>query len=307
MRILVTGGAGFIGSHVAQAFVDAGHEVFVLDNLSTGRRENVPEQAEFIPIDVTTDEAGFAVASIRPDVINHHAAHADVRQSVLDPLGDARANVLGLLSLLQAAAQARTKKFIFASSGGAIYGEPDTLPCGEGHPLRPISPYGAAKLAAEVYVQTFGRTCDLDYTILRYPNVYGPRQHPFTEEGQVVAIFARQMLAGIEPTIYGDGGQGRDFVYVRDVVEANLLTLERGSGGVFNLGTGQLTTVDELYRRLRSLTAYQGEVQYAPARPGEIYRISLDASLAQDELGWEASTPLDDGLRNTVDWMRGEL
>jgi UDP-glucose 4-epimerase len=304
MRILVTGAAGFIASHVAEAFVAQGHEVLVVDNLSTGRRENLPAGARFVEMDLVSPGLAKTVADFRPEIVDHHAAHADVRQSVDDPAHDARVNVVGMLSLIAAAAAAGTRKFLFASSGGAIYGDPDVVPCDETHPERPVSPYGASKKAGEVYLETMSRVHGLDYTILRYPNVYGPRQHPYTEEGQVVAIFSRLMLAGRTPTIFGTGEQERDFVYVGDIVDANLRALEAGSGGTFNIGTGQGLTVNDLYRRLKDLTGYQGEVKYAPARPGEVFRISLDASRARETLGWQPRTGLDEGLRATVDSIR---
>lgn len=307
MRILVTGGAGFIGSHVAEAYLKAGHEVAVWDNLTTGRRQNVPAGVQFSQLDLAGESLADAMASIRPEAISHHAAQADVRQSVADPVRDARINVVGSIALLQAAVDCGARKLIFASSGGAIYGEPESVPCTEEHPIRPISPYAAAKAAAETYIQTFGRIHGLDYTILRYPNVYGPRQHPYTEEGQVVAIFARQMLSGRQSTIFGDGEQGRDFLYVGDVAEANVLALNRGSQGTFNLGSGQLATVNDLYRQIAELTGYSGRAAYAPARPGEVYRITLDATRAGSELGWQPRTGLADGLAQTVGWVRQQL
>lgn len=307
MRILVTGAAGFIASHVADAFVDAGHEVVVVDNLSTGRRENIPAGARFVEMDVASPALPALVEEFRPDVVDHHAAHADVRESVSNPQHDASINVVGMISLIHACTRAGVRKFIFASSGGAIYGEPDVVPCDEEHPVRPISPYGASKAAGEMYLQTFSRIYDMDYTILRYPNVYGPRQHPYTEEGQVIAIFARLMLAGRQSSIFGSGEQERDFVYVGDIVQANLRALETGSRQTFNIGTGQGITVNELYRRLKSLTGYPGDVRYAPARPGEVFRIALDATRARAGLGWEPKMPLDAGLRATVAWVRATM
>jgi len=304
MRILVTGAAGFIASHIAEAFLARGHEVLIVDNFSTGRRENVPSGARVEEIDLVSPDLVGVVKDFSPEIVDHHAAHADVRQSVEDPAYDAQVNVVGMLSLINAAVVAGARKFIFASSGGAIYGDPDVVPCDETHPERPVSPYGASKKAGEVYLDTMSRVHGIDYTILRYPNVYGPRQHPYTEEGQVVAIFSRLMLAGRVPTIFGDGEQERDFVFVGDIVAANLRALEVGSGGTFNIGTGQGLTVNDLYRRLKELTGYQGEVKYAPSRAGEVYRIALDASRARAGLGWEPKTSLDEGLRETVDWIR---
>ncbi|MPZ15758.1 MAG: NAD-dependent epimerase/dehydratase family protein [Chloroflexi bacterium] len=304
MRILVTGAAGFIGSHVAERFLALGHEVVAVDNLTTGRRENVPAGARFFETDLCSPELARLVADVRPDVIDHHAAQADVRQSVDDPAYSARVNVMGVIALLEAAARCDVRKVVFVSSGGAIYGEPEVIPCDEDHPTRPISPYAASKAAGELYVETFSRMYGFDYTILRYANVYGPRQHPYTEEGQVVAIFSRLMLEGRQPTIFGDGEQGRDFVYVSDVADANARALDRGSRAILNLGTGDGTTVNELYRRLSRLTGFGGEAKFGPPRPGEVFRIALDASRARSDLGWEPATPLDDGLQATVDWFR---
>ena len=303
MRILVTGGAGFIGSHVAEAFLAAGHEVAIVDNLSTGQLQNLPKGARFLEADLVDRAVAEFVAEFRPDVIDHHAAHADVFESVREPLNDARINVLGTVALLDAAVKAQVRKVIFISSGGAIYGNPEYTPCREDHPARPVSPYAASKLAGEEYLRMFGRTYGLDYTILRYPNIYGPRQHPYTEEGQVVALFARLMLAGRRPTIFGDGEQARDFVFVRDVADANLRALERGSGHVLNLGTGSWVTVNQLYQSLQRLTGFQHRPTYAPARPGEVYRIALDAGMARTELGWRAETAFDEGLKATVEWI----
>lgn len=307
MKILVTGGAGFIGSHVAEAFLAEGHEVVIVDSLSTGRRANVPPAATFVELDLAGDDVAAVVRDLKPDAIDHHAAHADVRESVADPFYDARVNVLGTIALLQAAVAVGVRKFIFVSSGGAMYGEPDIVPCDETHPARPISPYGASKVVGEIYVQTFGRVHGLEYTILRYPNVYGPRQHPYTEEGQVVSIFSRLMLSGRQPTIFGNGEQERDFVFVGDIADANVRALEKGSGQALNIGTGQGVTVNDLYRRLKAITEYEGDVRYAPPRPGEVFRIALDASRARRELGWEPRTSLDEGLRATVEWVQESM
>lgn len=304
MRILVTGGAGFIASHIADAFLKAGHEVLVVDNLSTGSRANLPTAARFVEVDIASPEIRDVVEEFRPEIVDHHAAHADVRESVADPSHDARVNILGTIGLIAASVDAGVRKFIFASSGGAIYGDPEAMPIDETHPPRPISPYAASKAAGEVYLETFSRVHGLDYTILRYPNIYGPRQHPYTEEGQVVALFGRMMLEGREPTIFGDGEQQRDFLYVGDVVDANLRALESGSRGTFNLGHGVGVSVNQLVEALRPLTGYTGEVGYAPARPGEVYRIALNASRAREGLGWTPRTPLEEGLRQTVEWLR---
>jgi UDP-glucose 4-epimerase len=304
MRILVTGGAGFIASHIAERFIGLGHEVTVLDNLSTGRRENVPSGARLVEMDLSSPDLPGFVADLKPEIVDHHAAHADVHQSMTDPAHDARVNVVGTLGLVHASYEAGVRKFILASTGGAIYGDPDVVPCDESHPVQPLSPYGASKVADEVYLATYNRVYGTEYTILRYANIYGPRQHPYTEEGQVVALFARLMLEGRQPTIFGDGEQGRDFVYVGDVVDANVRALDAGSGRTFNVGTGSLLTVNDLYRRLAAITGYPEPPKYAPARPGEVFRIALDASRLRTELGWEPKTTLDTGLAATVNWIR---
>ncbi|HZT08218.1 MAG TPA: NAD-dependent epimerase/dehydratase family protein [Chloroflexota bacterium] len=307
MRVLVTGGAGFIASHVAERFLQLGHDVIIVDNLSTGRRENVPAGARLVEMDIASPDVGALIREVRPEIVDHHAAHADVRQSVENPSQDAAVNVVGMIALMHEAARAGVRKFIFASSGGAIYGDPDVVPCDETHPVRPLSPYGASKAAGEVYLETFGRVLGMDFTILRYPNVYGPRQHPYTEEGQVVALFSRLMLEGRQPTIFGDGEQARDFVFVSDIAEANVLALDRGSRRTFNIGTGVALTVNALTDHLRRLTGYAGAPAYAAARPGEVYRIALDAARARDELGWRPTTALEDGLARTVDWVRASM
>lgn len=299
----MTGGAGFIGSHVADIFLQAGHDVAVVDNFSTGQRRNVPAGARLVEADLIDPAVAEFIEEFRPHVIDHHAAHADVFESVRDPLTDARINVLGTVALLDAAVKADVQKVIFISTGGAIYGDPQETPCREDHPAQPVSPYAASKLACEEYLRMFGRTYGLDYTILRYSNIFGPRQHPYTEEGQVVALFARLMLTGRQPTIFGNGEQARDFVYVADVARANLLALARGSGQTLNIGTGSWVTVNELYQELQLLTGFEDPPKYAPARPGEVYRIALDARLAEDALGWRPERSLADGLRETVAWV----
>src|SRR2546421_8628997 len=258
MRILVTGGAGFIGSHVVDAYITAGHEVAVLDNLSTGREENVNPAAQFHRADITDKARVQAViGSFRPDVVNHHAAQAEVPKSVADPGFDALVNVVGGLNVLRAAIDSSVRKVIFSSTGGALYGEPDVVPAGEDHPVRPLSPYGTSKLAFEHYLGTFHRTFGLAYTCLRYANIYGARQDFAAEEGRVIAIFAGRMLAGRPLTIDGTGEQSRDMLHVGDVAMANLTVLEKGSAGTFHISTGIAVTVNDLYRKLALLTDYK--------------------------------------------------
>ena len=305
MRILVTGGAGFIASHVVDSFLAAGHEVGVVDNLATGERENLNSGARFYGLDMR-DRDGIArvMAEFRPEIVDHHAAQAEVPKSVADPVFDADVNLLGGLNLLKSALDHEIRKFIFISTGGALYGDPDVVPCDEGHPIRPLSPYGTSKYCFEQYLGTFQRTFGLDYTVLRYANVYGPRQGFKSEEGRVVALFASRMLMGQPVTIDWDGEQSRDMLYVGDAVTANLAALERGSGQAYNIGTGAPVTVNELFRRLRDLTVYRLEPQRGPARQGDVYRIALDSRKAERELGWRAAVTLDEGLLRTVEDFR---
>jgi UDP-glucose 4-epimerase len=305
MRILVTGGAGFIGSNVADRYLAEGHEVAVLDNISTGLRENVPDQATFFHSDVRDAAALKRVfQSFRPEIVNHHAAQIDVRKSVEAPEFDAEVNVLGSLNLFQAAVAAGTRKVIYASTGGALYGEGRKLPADEDHPINPESPYGASKHAVEHYLYLYKLAHGLDYTILRYPNVYGPRQNPHGEAG-VNAIFIGLLCDGKRPTIFGDGEQVRDYLYVGDVVEANLLALDKGGGEILNLGWGKGVSVNDIFRALAKLLSYGEQPIYAERRAGEVQRIYLDASRAQRVLGWTPKVEFEEGLRRTVEWYRG--
>jgi UDP-glucose 4-epimerase len=304
LRVLVTGGAGFIGSNVADRLVERGAEVAVFDDLSTGFREFVPPRARFYEGDLA-DPAQIerSVAEFRPEVVSHHAAQIDVRKSVTDPLHDARVNVLGSLALLQSAARHGVRKIIYASTGGAIYGEGKELPARETHPIHPEAPYGASKHAVEHYLHLSRRLHGLDYTALRYPNVYGPRQNPLGEAG-VNAIFIGLMLEGKRPRVFGDGEQVRDYLYVDDVVEANLLAIERGGGEILNLGTGVGVSVNDIVRELNAILGTHLEPIREPARPGEIQRIYLDAGRAREVLGWAPRVSFHDGLARTVEWFR---
>jgi UDP-glucose 4-epimerase len=308
VKILVTGGAGFIGSHVVDAFVAAGHEVAVLDNLATGREENLNPSAKFYRVDVREHaQVQRAVAEFKPEVVDHHAAQSEVPKSVADPGNDAAINVVGGLNVLRACIDNSVRKVIFSSTGGALYGEPDVVPADEDHPIRPLSPYGTSKFAFEQYLATFQRTFGLDYTTLRYANVYGPRQDFFAEEGRVVAIFASRMLEGKPVTIDGDGNQSRDMLHVGDVAVANLAALERGDAGTFHISTGIPVTVNDLFRKLALLTEYKEEPKHGPARKGDVYRIALDNSRAREQLGWEPRILLEEGLRLTVDYFREQI
>jgi UDP-glucose 4-epimerase len=299
LKVLVTGGAGFIGSHVVDALVAKGHQVLVVDNLSTGKTEHLNPQATFYQVDIRDPELEDVFRRERPDLVNHHAAHVDVRRSVEDPRYDADVNIAGSLNLLECARRHGVQRFVYASSGGAIYGEPAYLPCDEKHPLNPLSPYGVSKQTVESYLFVYGQTYGLRYVILRYPNVYGPRQDPFGEGG-VVAIFASRMLRGQEVVINGSGEQVRDFVHVQDVVSANLLAQEALDGQVYNLGTGVGTSVNQLFASMKSPTGYAREPVHGPPKAGETFKIYLDATKAREELGWRPEVGLEDGLRATI-------
>lgn len=303
MKILVTGGAGFIASHIVDAFIDEGHEVLVVDDLSTGRRENLNPHAALEQLDVASAALDDAVSSFAPEVINHHAAQVSVRISVDDPVEDGRRNVLGTANVLETARRHNVAHVIYASSGGAIYGEPPELPAKEDTRIRPVSPYGLSKYIGELYGEYHRRTFGLTFTALRYANIYGPRQDPNGEAG-VVAIFGGQMLAGTQPTINGDGTQVRDYVYVGDIVRANLAALNLRKDGAFNIATGVATSVNEIFALIRELTGYPGEEHHGPAKTGDAQAVYLDAALAASELGWAPETALVDGLAETVSFFR---
>lgn len=303
MKIAVTGGAGFIGSHVADALVGQGHEVHVIDDLSSGREENLPAGAMLHRLDIRSADIGPLFERERFEVLVHHAAQMDVRRSVADPQFDASINVLGFLNLVEAGRANGLRKVLFASTGGAIYGEPEYAPQDEEHPLRPISPYGITKLCTERYLYYYQQEWSLEYVALRYANVYGPRQNPHGEAG-VVAIFSEKLLAGEEPVIYGDGEQTRDYVYVGDVVRANLAALAYTGSGSFNVGTGRETSVNTLFRILRDAAGSEAEERHAEGRPGEQRRSILSYDHTKRVLGWEPTVPLEEGLGRTVAWFR---
>jgi UDP-glucose 4-epimerase len=302
VRALVTGGAGFIGSHITDALIDAGHSVTVIDDLSRGRREQVNAGATFVQLDITSPELGAAVSDASPEVVFHAAAQIDVRESVRDPLHDADVNVVGTVNVLRASVDAGTRRVVFASSGGAIYGDTDVIPTPEDHPCRPESPYGTAKLCAEAYGGTFSRQAGLEFVALRYANVYGPRQDPHGEAG-VVAIFATRLVRGAPVVINGDGTQTRDYVHVQDVVLANLAAVD-GPAGIYNIGTGIETDVNALYRMLAEATGVAVAAEHGPAKPGEQRRSCLDTQGTRARLGWSASVTFEDGVRTTVDYFR---
>ncbi|MBB4062125.1 UDP-glucose 4-epimerase [Salinibacter ruber] len=291
---------------MADALLGQGHTVHVIDDLSTGRRRNVPAEATLFEQDIRSEAAAGLMAEHEYELLVHHAAQMDVRKSVDDPGLDADVNIRGLLNLMEAGVENGLQKVIFASTGGAIYGEPEYTPQDLAHPLRPVSPYGVAKLAAEKYLHYYQHQYGVEAVALRYANVYGPRQNPHGEAG-VVAIFARQLLTGEQPVVYGDGEQTRDYVYVGDVARANLAALSHQGSGVFNVGTERETSVNELFGEIRVAAGVDVSKEHAPAKPGEQQRSVLGVEQSRTTLGWEPQVSLEQGLRRTVDWFRDNL
>lgn len=306
MRVLVTGGAGFIGSHIVDAFLAEGHTVSVLDDLSTGKESNLDSRAHFYLADLRDAAALERVFDAeRPEIISHQAAKADVRESMQKPALYADVNILGSINLLEQARRVGTKKIIYAGTGGATYGEPRQLPVTEDHPVNPLDPYGASKHHVEHYLFLYNYNYGLKYAVLRYPNVYGPRQNPFGEAG-VIAIFLYKMILAETPTINGTGEKQRDFCYAGDVARANVLAVDKGDNQIFNIGSGKGTSINELYAMLQQASGFQRPANHAPDKPGEVNKIYLDPSKARRELGWEARVSLDEGLRQTVEWLRAQ-
>lgn len=303
MRVLVTGGAGFIGSHIVDALVERGHTVAVVDDLSSGRRENVNPAARLHVLNVTSDELAAVMDRERPEVVFHEAAQMDVRKSVADPRFDATVNILGGLNLYESCVRLKVRKVVLASTGGAIYGEQEQYPAPETHPQQPLSPYGIAKLANEKYLYFYRETYGLQHVILRYANVYGPRQSPHGEAG-VVAIFTSRMLAGQVPTINGTGKQTRDYVYVGDVAAANMAALDYPESDVFNVGTAVETDVNQLAESIRKAAGTAAEPVHGPGKPGEQLRSVVDWAKAKRLLKWSPTVPLDEGITRTVEWFR---
>ncbi len=304
MKILVTGGAGFIGSHIVDGLLAAGHKVEVLDNLSSGKRSNLPADVPIAEMDVRSKEAADFVRQGAFEVLVHEAAQIDVRKSVADPAFDAEVNIAGLVNMVEAARQGgQLKQVLFASSGGAIYGEQEAFPAAESHPVRPESPYGVAKRCGELYLEWFERAYKVPFAALRYANVYGPRQDPHGEAG-VVAIFASRLLANQPCVIYGDGEQTRDYVFVADVARANVQAVERGVSAAINVGTGKETTVKQIYQVLAGLAGQTQPARHEAARLGEQRRSVIDASRCEQLLGFRPQTPLDQGLAQTFAFFR---
>ena len=307
MKVMVTGGAGFIGSHVVDNYVSAGWDVVIVDDLSTGRRSNINPAAKFYQVDIRSPEIGEIFEREKPQVLNHHAAQMSVRISVAEPIRDADINILGTINLLEQARKHGVERVIYISSGGAVYGEPKYLPCDESHPVNPICQYGASKHTVEHYLYLYHQNYGLSYAVLRYPNVFGPRQDPDGEAG-VVAIFTGQMLSNEQVVINGDGEQSRDFVSVQDCAEANLILSDPdGPIGIYNLGSGEGTSINTIFNLLKGITGYSRQPTYGPAKVGETYQIYLDAKKAQEELGWKKQISLQDGLTRTVEFFEKQM
>jgi UDP-glucose 4-epimerase len=305
MKVLITGGAGFIASHVVDGYLAEGHEVVVVDDLSRGSRRNAPTGVAFYQADVRSRTALEEVfRKEKPEVVNHHAAHIDVRSSVSDPIFDAECNTLGSIHLLELAVKYQVRRFVYASTGGAIYGEPKVLPATEETPVLPLAPYGISKHVVEHYLYTYRLLYGLPYVVLRYGNVYGPRQSSKGEAG-VVAIFCEQMLRKTTPTIYGDGTKTRDYVEVTDLVRANVRALSAGDGEIFNIATGIATTDYEVFTAVReALGIAPFEPKHAPKRPGEVDHIVLSVDKARAKLGWQPQVELRQGIKRTAEWFR---
>lgn len=305
MKVLVTGGAGFIGSHIVDKLIEEGYEVIVVDDLSSGKEKNINKKAKFYRLNIQDSGLESVFQKEEPDYVNHQAAHIDLRRSVLEPAFDAKTNVLGTINILQNCIKYKVKKVIFASSGGTVYGEQLVFPASENHPLKPISPYGVTKLAGENYLYYYKIVYGLDFAILRYSNVYGPRQDPLGEAG-VVAIFIQKMLNREQTVINGDGEQTRDFVYVEDVVRANVLSMTNNtSDNIFNIGTGIETSINQIFNRLKEIINPDIKEKHGPPKAGEQLRCVLECTRAEEILSWVPKTSLNDGLKKTCEYFSG--
>ncbi len=301
-KILVTGGAGFIGSHIVDRYLALGHDVIVVDNLATGARENVNPGARFFPLDVCAPDFARLILQERPEVINHHAAQTMVRVSTEQPAYDAQVNVLGILNLLQAAARAGVRKMIFASSGGTVYGTCRCLPISETEPFAPESPYGISKAAGEHYLRYYAANGGPCYTVLRYANIIGPRDTVSSEH--VITVFIHRLLAGQPPVIHWDGEQAKDYLYVDDAVEANVLALDHGDNQAYNIGSGRPISVNAIYRLLVEITGIRIPAEHGPKRAGDVRLFYFDCSKAARELGWQPQVPFEEAVARTVAWYR---
>jgi UDP-glucose 4-epimerase len=304
MKILVTGGAGFIGSHLVDRLIDNGHKVFVIDNLSLGRIENVNPKAVFYKMDIRDKQLEDIFKKEQPEIVSHHAAQASVTKSMEDPFFDNDVNIHGTLNIIECCKNYGVKKIIFSSTGGAVYGEPQYMPVNEKHPINPLSIYGLHKYFGEKYLNLYNKNYGLEFTVLRYSNVFGPRQNPHGEAG-VVAIFSKQLLQGDTPTIFGDGSKTRDYLYVDDVVDTNLLVMDmKGNGKIFNLGWGIEITDQKIFDSIKEALNVNIKPIYGSKRPGELDRIALDASYIKKELGWKPVVRLEEGIAKTVEYYK---
>ena len=300
---LVTGGAGFIASHLVDRLLALEYRVVVVDNLSTGHLKNLNQTATFHHVDITDPALADVFQREQPDLVFHLAAQTSVSASTKDPIKDSEINVLGTLRLLEASRRSGIEKFIYSSTGGALYGNPEFTPCTEDHPIAPVSPYGMSKYQGELQLELFRRIHLLRFTILRYGNVFGPRQDPHGEAG-VIAIFSQAMLEGRQPQVFGDGEQTRDFVYVDDVVQANICAISQGDGAAFNIGTGQASSINSVYTLLQEITGYRWPPEHGPARTGDVVQIYLDNTKAAQGLGWAPQATLEEGLLRTAEYFK---
>ncbi|MFH1514910.1 MAG: NAD-dependent epimerase/dehydratase family protein [bacterium] len=304
MKILITGGAGFIGSHITDRFIEMDHDVVIVDDLSTGKEEYINPKATFHKVDITDSDSLMKVFEAeKPQIVGHLAAQVNVRVSMVEPDKDAMINIMGSLNVLKGVVSCNIKKLIFSSTGGAIYGEPENLPVSEKARENPLSPYGLAKLTVENYIKVICNLQGIPYTILRYANVYGPRQIVKGESG-VIAIFTQRMLEGKTPVIFGDGSHSRDYVFVSDVVNANVLALENGNGRTYNIGTGERVDVNEVYQKLEEHLKSGVKPEYGDEIPGEVHHIALDCGLIEKELGWTPEFNFDEGVKATIKYYR---
>ncbi len=302
MNLIISGGAGFIGSHLVDRLLEDGHSVVILDNLSTGKKENLNPKATFHQVDISEDDLEPIFQKEKSETLFHLAAQVDVRKSVADPLFDLKTNIIGTLRLYECARKFGVSKVVFASSGGVIYGETQD-PANEENPPDPISPYGVSKLAGEHYLRYYAKEYDIKYTVLRYANVYGPRQDPFGEAG-VIGIFSKQMIKNEDPILFGFGKMVRDYVYVGDIVNATVSSITKGDNEIVNIGTGVGTTVEELFLKMKEITGFEGKPINKPARPGELKKNTLNPEKAKSVLNWNAGVPLEEGIKKTVEWFR---
>jgi len=304
-KVMVTGGAGFIGSNIVDLLIKRGHDVSIVDDLSRGKKENLNPEAKFYQVDIKdAKKLDAAIAKVKPEIICHQAAQVNVRISLENPISDANNNILGPINVIQSAIKHKVKKITFSSSGGAVYGDPESIPCNEQSRVWPLSPYGISKRSFELYLQAFARLKGFDYTILRYSNVYGVRQDPKGEAG-VVSIFTDLALNNKIPTINGDGKQTRDFVFVKDVARANYAAItKKTKSKIFNIGTGKKTSINQLFSIIANTVGAKITPRHVPGIPGEVRHTYLNISLAKKELGWQPKYDLKAGLKETIDWQK---